>query len=197
MYCNNCGEKISDNSRFCNQCGADIGVVKLDEKHGIIIQPITETPVKKRRMPIFELIVAGLCVFFITFMPLVEYNGVSYSCLNILNEVYLADYSAKSICILGWGLTVSASVGYFFLVRAERYVLSILIAAVDFAVLCWMGTYEKGGVSFFGVDATGMFVFFMILGSVASIISKKISFAIFSRERKKMKAHLKKFKSDD
>ncbi|MBR2724736.1 MAG: zinc ribbon domain-containing protein [Ruminococcus sp.] len=197
MYCNNCGTKLPDNAKFCNECGVHIGVVKNDENQSIgIIQTITETHDKKRRMPVFELILASLCVFFITFIPWIECNGVSYSCLNIFNDAHLVD-DAAGICILGWGLTVSVSVGYVFLMRAERYVLSILTVAAEFAVLLLIASYERRGVSLSQAAGLGFFAFLMLLCAVASMISKKVNYALFSHERKKLKKQLDDLKSNE
>jgi len=80
MYCAKCGKQIGENSKFCEQCGAEVG--------GTGNVPAVDT--KKERDGILELVAGLIPIVLILFMFYIEdtdniYNGTIGGILTLLS----------------------------------------------------------------------------------------------------------------
>ena len=74
MYCSNCGAQIDDLSKFCDLCGAPVGV-KADSQISSVTQPEISNKVDQEKKPFSGFCIAGFILPFLFLVPLV------YPCL--------------------------------------------------------------------------------------------------------------------
>lgn len=70
MYCKKCGKEISDDSKFCNSCGANLFI-----DTSVITNDVQKETVKKKKKKnkkkdsTLSVVAVVLCLFTITFLP--------------------------------------------------------------------------------------------------------------------------------
>lgn len=151
MYCNNCGEKLPDNAKFCNQCGVQMGVVLVErivEKEVPCIdneeavnhpQIIEERKGKRKRLAIPEIVLSAILLFVVTFLPLFRFEykttqygdmifnahshyGDTFGIFGVLRE----NVGLGILCIVAWLFLIAALFLYIRCGQLERFALGFL-----------------------------------------------------------------------
>lgn len=124
MYCNNCGTKLPDNSKFCHVCG-EKSILALDTSYTQIIDsPFIERKNKvsllSLKLTILGLIIAFACLFFYA-----SYGTNYFIVAMIISYVALEINSSSLILsIVGLGLKRKFTIG------AKKAVPALILSIV-------------------------------------------------------------------
>lgn len=80
MYCSNCGAQIDDQSKFCDLCGAPVGV-KADSQISSVTQPEISNKVDQEKKPFSGFCIAGFILPFLFFGAI----GLPLSILGVVD----------------------------------------------------------------------------------------------------------------
>ena len=207
MYCGNCGTKLSDNSKFCNECGEKVGVIKITVEKSDTTEKLQLSGFgNKKRLAVVEIILSAVFLFALTFLPNFAYVYKEIETGSTIADSFglfklFAEDEIGVLCVIAWLHIIAALFFYIKCSQMEKYFCSFLCTAFIVIVCVAVGfsvaeykSLEYGyikSITLRGCAVVAIFVLlFIFLSSVATLIAiayDKLKFAVYRKINEKNK----------